>query len=181
MALVTVTGATQAMSVNTRYVTNSVGAVQLTLPANPRVGEAVAITDVGTGNWVLDLARGQILVDPATRIIGTLPNWTPTGSGNAGWNPLATDVAGNTVFAGVGDTIRLSSDGGETWDNNVLTVLGSGWRGIAVSADVSKVVVVGNANTVRTSSDIGQTWSTPAGLPRRDRRRCMWPIRQWSN
>lgn len=158
-----VTGGTQAMSVNTRYVANSTSVVQFTLPAAPRVGEAVAVTGVGTGNWVLNLALGQTLVDPATGTIGTLPNWNPTNSGTANWNPLATNAAGGTIFAGAGTTISLSSDGGFSWAPS-LTEPGIDWRGIATSADASKVVAVGTSNAVRTSSDGGLTWSTPAGM-----------------
>jgi hypothetical protein len=165
MALVTVTGPTQAMSVNTRYVADrSPQAVQFTaLPTSPRVGDEVAITGVGTGGWALNLVLGQILVDPSTGTIGTQPNWTSTGSGNAGWNPMAADAAGNTVFAGASNTVRASSDGGGSWSIS-LTVPGVDWRGIALSADGLKVVAGGSNNALRVSADGGQTWSTPAGV-----------------
>lgn len=56
---VTVTGTTQAMAVNTGYITNNAALVTLTLPATSAVGDRVAVRGLGAGGWKIAQATGQ--------------------------------------------------------------------------------------------------------------------------
>lgn len=158
----------QAFAANTRYVINANGQqiMFLTLPSNPSVGDVVSFTSVGNADWNLTLATGEMVIDPVQGAIATTQaDWQITGSASNSWNPLATDSTGLHVFAGARDTIQVSSDGGSTWaDANITVPPGTDWRGIAATADGSKVIAVGSQNAVRLSSDGGTTWSIPAGV-----------------
>ncbi len=57
----TVTGASQAMAVNSGYITNNAGVVTLTLPATFAVGEVMYIVGLGAGGWLVQANGGQTI------------------------------------------------------------------------------------------------------------------------
>ncbi len=61
LSWVTVTGTSQAISVNTGYTANNVGLVTLTLPASAAVGDTTVIVGLGTGLWRLAQNASQLV------------------------------------------------------------------------------------------------------------------------
>lgn len=63
MATVEVTGTTQAMAINTRYIANNAALVTLTLPAVAAIGDTIIVNGKGAGGWrIAQNASGQINV-----------------------------------------------------------------------------------------------------------------------
>lgn len=68
---VDVTGTTQAMAINTAYITNNGSLVTLTLPTTAAVGTTQAISGKGAGGWVITQGAGQsIHIGNAATTIG---------------------------------------------------------------------------------------------------------------
>ncbi|MFO7745430.1 MAG: hypothetical protein R6V36_08605, partial [Psychroflexus sp.] len=93
---VTVTGPT-AMSVNTGYIANNAGTVQLTLPAVASVGDAVAVVGKGAGGWQIQQNAGQTI---HTLLGDTTTGATGTASSTNQFNVLALlCITANTDWA----------------------------------------------------------------------------------
>ncbi len=72
MTWVDVTGTTQAMSINTGYVSDNAGLVTLTLPATAAFGSILRIVGKGAGGWkIAQNASQQILVGTNATTVGT--------------------------------------------------------------------------------------------------------------
>lgn len=56
-----VTGTTQAMAVNSGYITNNAGLVTLSLPASSSVGDVIYIVGKGAGGWAVSQGAGQTI------------------------------------------------------------------------------------------------------------------------
>ncbi len=56
-----VSGTTQAISVNNGYITSNSSATTLTLPAAAAVGDRIAIVGAGTGGWILAQRASQLI------------------------------------------------------------------------------------------------------------------------
>lgn len=97
--------------------------------------------------------------------------YATTNSGNT-WNPLATTFS-CAGFAGSSDGLKLvsinqgpnpvggiytSTDGGSNWTHSLSTHYIS-WRGVASSADGTKLVAAAYSGTLWTSSDSGASWT----------------------
>lgn len=63
VATVEVTGTTQAMAINTRYIANNAGLVTFTLPSTAAIGDTIIVVGKGAGGWrIAANASGQIHV-----------------------------------------------------------------------------------------------------------------------
>ena len=72
MATVHVTGTTQAMAVNTRYVADNAAQVVLTLPATAALGAVMEVVGRGAGGWKVAQQSGQqIYVGRRSTTVGT--------------------------------------------------------------------------------------------------------------
>lgn len=67
----TITAASQTMSSNNGYLTNSAGLVTLTLPTSSAVGDEIAVSGQGAGGWTIAQGAGQqIQVGPTASTLG---------------------------------------------------------------------------------------------------------------
>lgn len=56
-----VTGTTQAMATDTRYVANNAGLVTLTLPDTAALGKVVGVTGLGAGGWIIAQNASELI------------------------------------------------------------------------------------------------------------------------
>jgi len=56
-----VTGTSQAMSTNSRYMANNAGLVTLTLPTTSAIGDIIEIYGKGAGGWTIDYTTNQLV------------------------------------------------------------------------------------------------------------------------
>ena len=76
MPTVTVTGTSQAMSVNTAYVANNAALVTLTLPATAALGTEMRVMGLGAGGWKIAQNASQLIhfgnTDTTTGVAGAI-------------------------------------------------------------------------------------------------------------
>lgn len=76
MSTTEVTGTSQTMSVNTRYIANNAGLVTLTLPASAAIGDVIFVRGKGAGGWRIAQNSGQVIhfsdVDTTTGASGRI-------------------------------------------------------------------------------------------------------------
>lgn len=149
---------------NTGYMADSTSQVVVTLPANPAVGDRVAVSGTGTGGWMIAQNAGQTIVTKGlpggSATAGAI--WTSHES-NRYWRSVASSSDGNKLVAiATFGQIYTSTDAGATWtahDSN------RSWTSVASSSDGSKLVAGEAGGSIYTSTDSGITWtaSTSAG------------------
>lgn len=102
----TVSGTSQAASVNNGYVANNAGAVTVTLPATAAVGALVAVEGLGAGGWVLTANTGQTIKigSGTTSSSGSLTSAASSDNvyvtcivANTTWRVRTTNSAGLTI------------------------------------------------------------------------------------
>lgn len=96
------TGTTQAMAVNTGYVSNNAALSTFTLPASATVGQRVAVKGAGAGGWLLAQNAGQ------TVHLGTSTTTAGTGGSIASTNQYdyleLICITANTTWSNLGFT-----------------------------------------------------------------------------
>ena len=92
-----------------------------------------------------------------------LADWTPTDSGQRGWQPITSSSDGTKLAAAVaGGFIYTSTDSGATW----TAQSGSGsrsWPSITSSSDGTKLAAGDAGGFIYTSTDSGATWTQQSG------------------
>lgn len=71
LPVVRVTGTSQQMSVNTKYIADNASRVTLTLPATAALGEQVFIRGLGAGGWKIAQNSGQQITGGTATTTGT--------------------------------------------------------------------------------------------------------------
>lgn len=100
LSWVVVSGTTQAMAVDTGYISNNAGAVTLTLPATAAVGSTNVISGLGAGGWVL--------AQNASQLVHLGSSVTTTGTGGSLASTNAFDSV--TIVCAVANTTWLVMD-----------------------------------------------------------------------
>ena len=151
---VEVTAAAQAQP-NTGYLANSATNVNITLPANPQVGDWVKVTGVGAGGWtIVQNAAQRIGVSGLPGALTT--SWTartPTGS----WTSVASSADGaRLAAASASGELYTSSDSGVSWTPRLT---GQPFSGVASSSDGQTLAAVTNGGAIYLSKDGGGSWT----------------------
>ncbi len=148
-------------AVNSAYVFTNAEANQVTLPANPSVGDRVRVTG-GADGFMLLANPGQLITKPPLGWTDlSFPWFPPFGSSSAS---LASSADGSKLVAVQGGMsvgpIAISTNYGVMWSTN--NNAGSrDWRSVAMSADGSKLAVgQSSSGRIWTSIDYGVTWFT---------------------
>lgn len=140
-----VVAANTQMQPNNGYAANSTSELNLTLPANPAVGDVVKLVGAGTGGWRLFTNGGQSIAPDV---------WSARGP-TVTWGNIVSSDSGQKL-AGVANGIHLSSDYGSTW---IVREASRSMRDIATSADGTKLVAIEFNGFILTSTDSGNTWT----------------------
>lgn len=102
----TISGTSQAATVNSGYVANNAGAVTFTLPATAALGDEIAVEGLGAGGWVLTANTGQTIKIGAgtTTSAGSLASVASSDNvyvtcivANTTWRVRTTNSAGLTI------------------------------------------------------------------------------------
>ncbi len=144
---------------NFSYVFTNAGLNQLTLPANPNIGDRVRITG-GAGGFGLVANNGQSIISPPSF------SWASLNAGSDYWQSVAMSADGSKMLAstynGTNGYIYASTNSGANWFTNNDT--GSGpWVSVAMSADGSKMVagqLGGSTGFIYISTNYGVNWNT---------------------
>lgn len=151
---------------NQQYQVNAAGAgtIDLTLPAQPAVGDVVSISGVSANAWRLIPNAGQTVV--TSNLSGNAApgvSWTPRLNPKV-WHWISSDAAGDVLVAGEasGGLLNTSKDGGATWTT------GNSTPGIWISSDMTpsgdRIVAAQffdsvNPSGLYISEDRGATWT----------------------
>lgn len=156
-----------AIQANQGYLANGTAPVVFTLPANPAVGDLVAITGVGSG-WRVAQGPGQWL--SGTGFTPDQDDWTALGVPNTGgWGGASISGDGSRVLLVDGVQPRLSLDQGQTFTILTAFPINGFWGSCAMSAD-GKVMLVGATEAsldLYLSTDSGATWAIVPNMPKK--------------
>jgi len=162
MSWVSVTAPTQAMSVNTGYMAMAATQVVLTLPANPAIGDVVAVNGIGAGGWKIAQNAGQFITArnvPNDGVAGLA--WVTAGP-TPDWHAVASSADGSRLVAAPWPgQIHTSQDAGATWTARETSRT---WSAVASSADGTKLVATTSGGQIHVSADGGATWAARAGM-----------------
>ena len=140
---------------NCSYVFTNAVANQLTLPANPNVGDRVRVTG-GVGGFGLVANTGQSIISPSSFL------WTPLNAGINAQSVAMNADGSKMVSCQPGGFIYVSTNYGVNWSTN--NAAGSGaWASVAVNADGSRMVAGqdgGSPGFIYISSNCGADWNT---------------------
>ena len=128
---------------------------QLTLPANPNVGDRVQAT-AGAGGFTIVANTGQSIQDPSAF------GMTPRGSyANNGWNCVACSSDGSKWIAGAGGHyLYTSTNYGVNWTQQTHTVGSLGyWTCVACSTNGSNLIAGAAGHYLYTSTNYGVNWT----------------------
>jgi len=153
---------TQAMP-NAGYILLNAGLTTVTLPSTASLlsGDVVRISGAGSGGWRIGQATNQSIFGNFVSYRSSA--WVQATADNGTWRCLASSANGSLMYAGADSLagIYASTDFGHTWGSTPAT--GSGWRGVACSADGTKIFAVPNSGDIQFSLDSGATWSGVSG------------------
>jgi hypothetical protein len=141
--------------VNSNYLFTNAVANQLTLPANPIVGDRVRATG-SAGGFTLAANTSQSVISPPSF------SWASLSAGSDYWQSVAMSADGSKMVAGTWNGtngyIYASTNYGANWFTNNDT--GSGLWALAMSADGSRMVAGKSAGSIYVSTNLGVNWST---------------------
>ena len=161
MGWISVSAPTQAMNANTGYMAMAATQVALTLPANPAVGDVLAVNGIGAGGWKIAQNVGQFITArnvPNDGVAGLA--WLTAGP-TPDWQAVASSADGSHLIAAPSPgQIHTSRDAGATWTARETS---RPWSGVASSADGTKLVAVVNGGQIHVSADGGASWAARAG------------------
>lgn len=147
---------------NTGYlITGSSLPVDVTLPANPSVGDIVRVSGASAASW-------RVVQNPSQRILSThledqAAPWIPSDRVRA-YSAVASSSDGIKVVAAVkGAHVYTSTNGGRT-----LTARDTAreWVAVASSADGTRLLAAENPGRLYVSTDSGVTWNVATALDR---------------
>jgi len=140
------------------------GTIDLTLPAQPALGDVVRITGVSANTWRIIPNGGQtVLTSNLSGNVAPGVAWTPRMDPKV-WHWISSNAAGDVLLAGeaAGGVLHTSTDGGITWTT------GNSVPGIWISSDMTpagdRMVAAQFFDTVNPSglfisNDRGATWN----------------------
>ncbi|HEY4415571.1 MAG TPA: hypothetical protein VGO57_07755 [Verrucomicrobiae bacterium] len=148
---------------NTGYLITNDTQSTLTLPASPKPGDVIRISDAGLNGWRIAQngglsGGGQTPVNQVIKSSGgsflSYTVWT-NHANSAPWTSVVSSADGTKLAAANSGQIYTSTDSGSTWILRTNTAAG---YYLASSSDGTKLVAVGSG-WIFTSADSGATWT----------------------
>jgi hypothetical protein len=163
-------GPTVQAEFNHGYVLTNAQFTTVNLPATPissdstNIGHIVRISGAGVGGWRVGQGTNQSIAGNFLSYKNSA--WVQAEAGLGSWRCLASSADGSMMYAGAANLngIYFSTDYGRKW--GTFAVSGTGWYGIACSADGSSVYAVPYGGNIQYSLDSGTTWSFVASSAR---------------
>lgn len=144
---------------DTGYLLTNSQLATIVLPVEPNVfvKDIVRISGAGPGGWQTAQAANQSIIGNFFGYRNSA--WVQTFNA-ASWRCLASSADGRTMYAGSANLggIFSSTDYGHTWSDKGNSS-GSGWTGLACSADGTMAFAVATSANIQRFTNSGSIWS----------------------
>jgi hypothetical protein len=141
---------------NTAYILTNSQNVNVTLPANPNIGDTLRLVGAGTGGWTLAQNPGQTVI--GQNLVNPLTTWRELFADNGLGRSLACSADGTHILATYAEYCDYSTDSGATWTFPATADLSNGEHA-ALSSDGHYIVAVAPNSQIVFSSDYGAHWA----------------------